>query len=101
MNLHDVILKPLITEASMLAMDSKKYTFFVNTRASKTLVKKAVEVVFDDVKVERVNIINIKPKPKRVGRHSGFTKKRRKAIVTLTEDSKSIALFAEDASAEV
>ncbi|MDR3157270.1 MAG: 50S ribosomal protein L23 [Lactobacillales bacterium] len=100
MNLHDVILKPLITEASMLAMDDKKYTFLVDTRASKTLVKKAVEVVFDDVKVEKVNIINVKPKPKRVGRHSGFTKKRRKAIVTLTKNSKSIALFAEDASAE-
>jgi large subunit ribosomal protein L23 len=84
----------------MLAMDDKKYTFLVDTRASKTLVKKAVELVFDYVKVEKVNIINVKPKPKRVGRHSGFTKKRRKAIVTLTKDSKSIALFAEDAGAE-
>lgn len=92
MQLHDVIKKPVITEASMLAMDEKKYTFDVDTRANKTLVKQAVESVFG-VKVEKVNIMNVKPKFKRMGRYAGYTSKRRKAIVTLTQDSKEIELF--------
>ncbi|MDR1521744.1 MAG: 50S ribosomal protein L23 [Streptococcaceae bacterium] len=97
MNLHDVIIKPLITESTMLAMDNKKYTFLVDIHANKTLVKQAVEAVFDGVKVEKVNVLNIKPKFKRVGRHSGFTKKRRKAIVTLTKESKDIVIFTDEA----
>ncbi|MGX7031182.1 50S ribosomal protein L23 [Vagococcus zengguangii] len=92
MELHDLIKKPVITEASMLAMDEKKYTFDVDTRANKTLVKQAVESVFG-VKVEKVNIMNVKPKFKRMGRYAGYTSKRRKAIVTLTKDSKDIELF--------
>ena len=92
MELHDLIKKPVITEASMLAMDEKKYTFDVDTRANKTLVKQAVESVFG-VKVEKVNIMNVKPKFKRMGRYAGYTSKRRKAIVTLTQDSKEIELF--------
>ncbi|MGX6962048.1 50S ribosomal protein L23 [Vagococcus xieshaowenii] len=92
MELHDLIKKPVITEASMLAMDEKKYTFDVDTRANKTLVKQAVETVFG-VKVEKVNIMNVKPKFKRMGRYAGYTSKRRKAIVTLTKDSKEIELF--------
>ena len=92
MQLHDIIKKPVITEASMLAMDEKKYTFDVDTRANKTLVKQAVESVFG-VKVEKVNIMNVKPKFKRMGRYAGYTSKRRKAIVTLTQDSKEIELF--------
>ena len=47
MNLLDVIKRPVITEKSMLAMDDKKYTFEVDTRANKTLVKQAVEAAFD------------------------------------------------------
>ena len=92
MNLLDVIKRPVITEKSMLAMDEKKYTFDVDTRANKTLVKQAVEAAFD-VKVKDVNVINVRPKFKRVGKYAGYTKKRRKAIVTLTEDSKAIELF--------
>ena len=92
MNLLDVIKRPVITEKSMLAMDDKKYTFEVDTRANKTLVKQAVEAAFD-VKVKNVNIINVRPKFKRVGKYAGYTKKRRKAIVTLTRDSKAIELF--------
>ena len=75
----------------MLAMDEKKYTFEVDTRANKTLVKQAVESAFD-VKVANVNILNVRPKFKRMGKYAGYTK-RRKAIVTLTEDSKEIQLF--------
>ena len=92
MNLLDVIKRPVITEKSMLAMDEKKYTFDVDTRANKTLVKQAVEAAFD-VKVKDVNVINVRPKFKRVGKYAGYTKKRRKAIVILTEDSKAIEFF--------
>ena len=92
MNLLDVIKRPVITEKSMLAMDEKKYTFDVDTRANKTLVKQAVEAAFD-VKVKDVNVINVRPKFKREGKYAGYTKKRRKAIVTLTEDSKAIVFF--------
>ena len=92
MNLLDVNKRPVITEKSMLAMDEKKYTFDVDTRANKTLVKQAVEAAFD-VKVKDVNVINVRPKFKRVGKYAGYTKKRRKAIVTLTEDSKAIEFF--------
>ena len=92
MNLLDVIKRPVITEKSMLAMDEKRYTFDVDTRANKTLVKQAVEAAFD-VEVKDVNVINVRPKFKRVGKYAGYTKKRRKAIVTLTEDSKAIEFF--------
>lgn len=95
MNLLDVIKRPVITEKSMLAMDEKKYTFEVDTRANKTLVKQAVEAAFDGVKVENVNIMNVRPKFKRMGKYAGYTKKRRKAVVTLTPDSKDIKLFEE------
>ena len=93
MNLLDIIKKPVITEKSMLAMDEKKYTFEVDTRANKTLVKQAVEAAFG-VEVKNVNIINVRPKFKRMGKYAGYTKKRRKAVVTLTEASKEITLFA-------
>ncbi len=92
MNLLDVIKRPVITEKSMLAMDEKKYTFEVDTRANKTLVKQAVEAAFG-VKVKNVNIINVRPKFKRMGKHAGYTRKRRKAVVTLTEASKDIEIF--------
>ena len=76
-------------------MDNKRYTFDVDTRATKTEVRKAVEDVFD-VKVVKVNVMNVKGKLKRQGRYSGYTKKRRKAIVTLSADSKEIKLFDEE-----
>ncbi|MGX7244972.1 50S ribosomal protein L23 [Enterococcus quebecensis] len=93
MNLLDLIKRPVITEKSMLAMDEKKYTFEVDTRANKTLVKQAVESAFEGVKVKNVNIMNVRPKFKRMGKHAGYTKKRRKAVVTLTNDSKEIQIF--------
>lgn len=92
MELIDVIKRPVITEMSVEAMDEKKYTFEVDVRANKTLVKQAVESVFG-VKVKKVNIMNVKPKFKRMGKHAGYTKKRRKAIVQLTEESKDIQIF--------
>ena len=92
MEARDVILRPVVTEQSMAMMDNKKYTFDVDTRANKVLVRQAVEATFD-VKVKEVNIMNVRGKLKRQGRFSGYTKKRRKAIVTLTADSKEIKIF--------
>ena len=77
MESRDVILRPVITEASMADMDNKRYTFDVDTRATKTQVKLAIEDIFD-VKVAKVNIMNVKGKKKRMGRYEGFTKKRRR-----------------------
>ncbi|SFH58045.1 50S ribosomal protein L23 [Pisciglobus halotolerans] len=92
MESRDIILRPIITEKSMLEQDNKKYTFEVDTRANKTHIKQSIEEIFG-VKVKNVNILNVRGKLKRMGRYAGYTKKRRKAIVTLTEDSKDIELF--------
>ncbi|EJA1941890.1 50S ribosomal protein L23 [Staphylococcus pseudintermedius] len=81
---RDILKRPVITEKSSAAMAEDKYTFDVDVRANKTEVKKAVEEIFE-VKVANVNIINYKPKKKRMGRYQGYTNKRRKAIVTLKE----------------
>ena len=91
MDARDIIKRPVITERSADLMSEDKYTFDVDTRANKTQVKIAIEEVFD-VKVDSVNIMNIKAKAKRVGRYNGFTNKRRKAIVTL-KDGSSIDFF--------
>lgn len=95
MEARDIILRPVITEQSMYDMDDSKYTFEVDTRATKAQVKRAVKELFD-VEVKKVNILNTKPKPKRMGRYAGYTKKRRKAIVTLTENSKDIEIFGDE-----
>ncbi len=90
---YDVILKPVITEKSMSAMAEKKYTFYVHTEATKTQVKEAVEKMFEGTKVAKVNTLNIAGKTKRRGMTFGKTAKTKKAIVTLTEDSKDIEIF--------
>ena len=92
MEARDVLKRPVITERSSEAMEFNKYTFEVDTRANKTHIKQAVESIFG-VKVEKVNVQNYKGKFKRMGKHAGYTNKRRKAIVTLTADSKDIELF--------
>jgi len=92
MDSRDIIKRPVITEASSDLMAEKKYTFEVDVRANKTQVKDAVQEIFS-VKVEKVNIMNYKGKFKRMGKHAGYTNKRRKAIVKLTADSKEIELF--------
>ncbi|MBM7700950.1 50S ribosomal protein L23 [Kurthia huakuii] len=84
MEAREVLKRPVITERSSEQMAEQKYTFEVDTRANKTEVKDAVETIFG-VKVEKVNIMNYKGKKKRVGRYTGLTNKRRKAIVTLAE----------------
>ncbi|MBO9131095.1 50S ribosomal protein L23 [Bacillus sp. 165] len=89
---RDIIKRPVITERTMEMMAEKKYTFDVDVKSNKTEVKDAIEAIFG-VEVEKVNIMNYKPKYKRVGRHTGFTNRRRKAIVKLTTDSKEIEIF--------
>ena len=89
---EDIIIKPIITEASMDMLDSKKYVFKVQDRATKADIAAAVEVMFK-VKVASVNTINMKKKPKRMGVHAGYTSDWKKAIVTLTADSKTIEFF--------
>ena len=89
---HDVIIKPIITEDSMARLADKKYTFKVASDANKIEIKKAVEEIFK-VKVDKVNTISMKAKNKRVGYHFGKTSEWKKAIVTLTADSKTIEFF--------
>ena len=90
---YDVILKPIVTEKSMAAMGEKKYTFLVNTEANKSMIKEAVEKMFEGTKVKNVNTMNLDGKTKRRGMTFGKTAKTKKAIVTLTEDSKDIEIF--------
>ena len=89
---QDIIIKPIITEASMDKLADKMYTFEVCKNATKPEIAKAVETMFG-VKVARVNTINMKKKPKRLGVHFGYTSEWKKAIVTLTADSKTIEFF--------
>ena len=90
--IEDIIVKPVITEASMDMLDAKKYVFKVQSNATKADVAAAVEAMFK-VKVASVNTINMKKKPKRMGVHAGYTSEWKKAIVTLTADSKTIEFF--------
>ena len=91
---YDVILKPVVTEKSMAVMAEKKYTFLVHPEANKTMIKEAVEKMFEGTKVKKVNTLNIGGKKKRRGMVVGKTAKTKKAIVQLTEDSKDIEIFA-------
>ena len=89
---YDIILKPVITEASMAAAAQKKYTFRVASGATKVEIAKAVEELFK-VEVKAVNTVSMKAKEKRMGVHVGKTSAWKKAIVTLTESSKTIEFF--------
>lgn len=90
---YDVILKPVVTEKSMNAMAEKKYTFLVHPEANKTMIKEAVQKMFEGTKVKSVNTMNMDGKKKRRGAAVGRTAKTKKAIVTLTENSKDIEIF--------
>ena len=89
---QDIIVRPIITEDSMARIADKTYTFEVMKNATKPEIANAVEELFK-VKVADVNTINMKKKPRRVGVHAGYKKAWKKAIVTLTEDSKTIEFF--------
>jgi Ribosomal protein L23 len=89
---YDIVRRPIITEKSMAAMGNRKYTFAVDIHADKTQIKDAVEKIFG-VKVQDVCTMKILGKEKRVGVHIGKRPDWKKAIVTLTPDSKAIELF--------
>lgn len=89
---YDVIRKPVITERSMQGIADNKYTFEVAADAGKIEIKKAVEEIFG-VKVAKVNTISVRGRYRRQGMHAGYTAKSKKAIVTLTPDSKEIEFF--------
>ncbi|MGB9791418.1 MAG: 50S ribosomal protein L23 [Thermacetogeniaceae bacterium] len=93
-NPHDIVLKPVITEKSVnLAQNENKYTFYVDKKANKIEIKRAIEELFN-VKVLAVNTMIVKGKKKRVGRSVGLTPERKKAIVTLRPGDK-IPIFEE------
>lgn len=85
-NYTDVIKAPIITEKTSALAEKNVITFSVDPKANKTQIKQAVEKMFD-VKVDKVNTINVKPKKKKVGRYTGKTNKVKKAIVKLKEGS--------------
>ena len=89
---YDVLVRPIVTEASMSEIADKKYSFEVLPEATKPEIANAVEKAFK-VKVAKVNVINVKKKPKRLGVHSGYTKSWKKAVVTLKPESKTIEFF--------
>ena len=92
---HDIIIRPVITEAAMDMLPAKKYVFEVASDANKAEIAQAVEEVFaaSKVKVAAVRTINMKKKPKRLGVHFGYTSEWKKAIVTLKPESKTIEFF--------
>ena len=93
MNAYDIIKRPVITEQSMEAVADKKYVFMVDINSNKTEIKAAVEEIFG-VKVAKVNTIRMLGKTKRVGANpAGKRADYKKAIVTLTADSKTIEFF--------
>lgn len=89
---QDIVIAPVITEKSMIDAKSKKYTFKVATDSNKVEIANAVEALFG-VKVESVNTVSVRGRNKRVGRYSGTTAAWKKAVVTLTEKSKTIEFF--------
>ena len=89
---YNIIKKPVITERSMSGIAESKYVFEVATSANKVEIKKAIEEIFG-VKVASVNTVKLPGKWKRMGVHTGKTSAKKKAIVTLTADSKPIEIF--------
>ena len=89
---QDIILAPVITEASMQGIAAKKYTFKVAPNATKIDIARAVEELFG-VEVAKVNTISVRGRFRRTGMNSGYTAASKKAIVTLTAKSKGIEFF--------
>lgn len=89
---HDIILRPILTEKSYDQIEEGKYSFFVDIKANKSEIKRAIEEIFD-VKVEKVNTMRQQGKLKRQGMFVGRRPSTKKAIVRLTPDSKAIEFF--------
>ena len=92
MTAYDIIIEPILSEKSYDGIANKRYTFKVVKSATKTQIKAAVEQIFQ-VKVDKVNTSNYDGKLKRMGRNEGRRSAYKKAIVTLTDDSKAIEFF--------
>ena len=96
MRAHDIIIKPILTEKSYKNIANKVYTFKVAKNANKVEIRQAIEEIFG-VNVEKVNTLNVKGHTKsqntKQGRTVGRTSDYKKAVVTLTKDSKTIAFF--------
>lgn len=84
MNNYDIIFAPIITEKTASMEEKNTYVFKVDVRANKTQIKQAIEKAFN-VKVEKINTLNVHPKDRRVGRYTGKTNRYKKAIVKLAE----------------
>lgn len=97
MNINEVIKYPILSEKTYAQMSTGVYTFAVDPRTNRAEVKQTVEFIFD-VKVAKVNIINVDKQPKKMGRSQGFTNKVKKAIITLSEGV--INIFPEEAAVE-
>jgi large subunit ribosomal protein L23 len=89
---RDIIKRPIITEQTSDFMANKRYVFEVEMRANKTQIKDAIQQIFK-VKVTSVNTLRMPAKPKRYGKHSGYTSEWKKAIVQLSADSKELEFF--------
>ena len=93
MNIYDIIRRPVITEQSMADVADKKYVFMVDVDSNKTEIKAAIEQIFG-VKVAKVNTVRMQGKVKRTGAYpAGKRADYKKAVVTLTADSKTIEFF--------
>lgn len=90
---RDIIIRPIVSEKSYGLLESGAYTFEVRTDANKTQIKIAIEKIFDGVKVVSVNTINRQGKRKRTRAGYGQRKATKRAIVTLSGDSKPIDVF--------
>jgi large subunit ribosomal protein L23 len=91
-NPRDLIKRPVITERTSDFMEQRKYVFEVDLKANKTEIKQAIEQIFK-VKVVNVNTLRMPAKPKRYGKHSGYTSEWKKAIVQLSADSTPLEYF--------
>ena len=91
---YDILLKPLMTEKSMKLLEEQTYSFYVHPKATKSQIKEAVERLFTNVKVDKVNTLVTHPKKRqRRGFLPGHTPKRKKAIVKLKPGSSPIEIF--------
>ncbi len=91
-NPRDIILRPVVSEKSYGLLETGRYTFEVHPTANKTQVKIAIEQIFD-VTVVSVNTLNRQGKRKRTRAGYGQRKSTKRAIVTLSHDSKPIEIF--------
>ncbi|MBO5106781.1 MAG: 50S ribosomal protein L23 [Clostridia bacterium] len=89
---QDIVIAPIITEKSMSVIADKKYTFKVATDANKVEIAAAIEKLFG-VEVAKVNTMNVRGHKRRMGRYEGTTAAWKKAVVTLSEKSKTIDFF--------